>query len=439
MDRTLLGSGRVEVRGGALLIVSGEANAASLAVGSDPRIVGRKPGCHLVLTDKRVSATHCELVATEFGVRLRDLGSTNGTHIGGLRVGETWLHETTILRCGDTVLEFSPGKMERVRLSKSDQFGPLVGAMPRMRAVFDSLRTVAPTTLSVLIEGETGTGKELVARAIHDASDRAAKPFVVVDCAAIPANLAESTLFGHERGSFTGATERRKGALAEADGGTVFLDELGELPLELQPKLLRVLADQRLKRVGSDTYAPIDIRVVAATRRNLLVEINRGTFRDDLYFRIAEERIELPPLRDRREDIPKLVQRMMAELGKPAAFHRASAESLNKLLRHFWPGNVRELRSVVKSALAYDHGGAIDLAARLRAPPEGVSSENGSRRPDARTYADSLQEHDRDYFARLFEVTEGNISEISRRAGVHRATVRESLARHGIKKLRRRA
>jgi DNA-binding NtrC family response regulator len=440
MDRTLLGSTHVEVKGGYLELVTGSANESSLQVGPEPRVVGRKPGCHLVLDDRRVSATHFEVTATERGVRVRDLGSTNGTFIGDHRVVEVLLRKPTTIRCGDTVLEFHPGKAERIAVSKSDKFGSLVGSTPAMRALFSQLRTLSPTTISVLIEGETGTGKEVVARAIHDASDRAAKPFVVVDCGAIPPTLAESTLFGHERGAFTGATERRKGAMAEADGGTLFLDELGELPLDLQPKLLRVLAEQRIKRVGADSYVPINVRVLAATRRDLLVEINRGTFRDDLYFRIAEERVEVPPLRERTEDIRPLVERIAADLGQADAFKRVTAESFDRLMRHDWPGNVRELRSLVKKAFAYDRGGEIDLGALLRASPK---ADGGRVRPTKLNgasllpHAQSVEQHDKAYFAALFEATEGNISEMSRRARLHRTTVREALDRFDIKSVRR--
>ena len=195
------------------------------------------------------------------------------------------------------------------------EFGPLVGKSAAMRTVFERLRKTAPTELSVLIMGETGTGKELVAQAIHEASPRAHKPFVVVDCGAIPASLAESALFGHERGRFTGAVDRRISPFVEADGGTIFLDELGELPIDVQPKLLRALAEQRVKSVGSNAYKPVNVRVIAATRRDLVREVNEGTFRSDLFFRVAQLRVELPALRSRLEDIPALVRRMMNDLG----------------------------------------------------------------------------------------------------------------------------
>jgi len=437
MDKTLLGSRRVEVRGGTVTVTSGEASLPSLPVGPEPRVIGRSPSCHLSLHDRKVSATHCEVVATERGVRVRDLGSTNGTFLEDHRIVEAILTSGATLRLGDTVLTFRPGKAQRLPMSRSESFGPLVGGTPVMRALFEQLKLLAPTTISVLVEGETGSGKELVARAIHEASDRASKPLVVVDCGAMPPNLAESTLFGHERGAFTGATERRKGAIAEADGGTLFLDELGELPVDLQPKLLRVLAEQRIKRVGADSYVPVNVRVVAATHRDLLQQINDGDFRSDLYFRIAQERVDLPPLRERLDDIAALVQRIMTDQGKPRAFERVTPESLERLMRYDWPGNVRELRNLVILALAYDRGGAIDLTARLRQEHARQGARRGPR-VDGRTYAQWRDEQDRVYFAALFESTEGNISEIARRANLHRKTVRESLERYGIKSVRRR-
>src|SRR5262249_11434362 len=190
-----------------------------------------------------------------------------------------------------------------------------------MRRVFSVLEKVAKTPLSILILGETGTGKEVVARSVHESSERKGKPFVVVDCGSIPSTLAESLLFGHEKGSFTGATERKRGALADADGGTLFLDELGELPLDLQPKLLRALAERQVKRVGGNSFEPIDVRVLAATRRDLGAEMNAGRFRSDLFFRIAQVRVELPPLRARLGDPPRLHPDIRAAVRVPPHAH----------------------------------------------------------------------------------------------------------------------
>lgn len=428
MDRTLMGQARPQMRGGTF-VVSG-ATGDPLTVGAEPLIIGRRAGCHLVLEDRKVSATHCEVMATGRGVRLRDLGSTNGTYVGEVRVVEALLDQAATVRCGDTELEFEPGGVERVAVSKASKFGRLVGTTPIMRALFEQLGTVAPTTLSVLIEGETGTGKELVAQAIHEASDRAGQPFEIVDCAAIPPNLAESYLFGHEKGAFTGAVAARPSPFVLGNRGTVFLDELGELPLELQPKLLRVLQEQRIKSVGSRSYVPINVRVVCATRRDLLEEINRGAFRDDLFFRIAQARITVPPLRERLGDIAPLVRYMMEQAGKASTFRRVSAEAIDRLERHDWPGNVRELQNLVSLALAYDKGrGRLDLASHLAEPGSSnarIRTPSDRARPDL-SYSESRAQHDRAYFGALYKATDGNVGEMSRRAQLDRETVREKL------------
>jgi DNA-binding NtrC family response regulator len=294
----------------------------------------------------------------------------------------------------------------------------------------------------VLITGETGTGKELVAHAIHLASARAKKPFVVVDCGSIPPTLAEATLFGHERGAFTGAVDKRLSPFQEADGGTIFLDELGELPIDVQPKLLRALAERRIKSVGSNSYREVDVRVLAATRRDLVRAVNSGGFRSDLYFRVAQVKIELPALRQRLEDIPVLVRRMLKDLGDEAAYERVTNTTLERLMRHDWPGNVRELRNAVAVAHALaGEGEEIDVAAHLgamtEAPLAGPIGNGGSfagfkgrQFQDAKR--DVLTRFERDYFAALSEESKGNVSEMARRAGMERAHVRAYLRRHGI-------
>ncbi|HEV3188987.1 MAG TPA: sigma-54 dependent transcriptional regulator, partial [Polyangiaceae bacterium] len=344
------------------------------------------------------------------------------------------LTKPTTLRCGDTRLEFEPNRPERVPLAKSDRFGLLVGGSLAMRALFEQLRSIAPTTLSVLIHGETGTGKELVAQAIHGASRRAGGPLVVIDCAAIPTQLVESKLFGHEKGAFTGALSKHISPFVEASGGTVFLDEIGELPLDVQPKLLRALAAQRVQSVGSNSYVPIDVRVVAATHRDLPQDINRGTFRSDLFFRVAEARVEVPALRDRKEDIPALVAHLLTEAGEEKAIRRIDPLSLDRLMQHDWPGNVRELRSAVKRALAFDKGGPLDVAAGLVPSIEGGPAGGGraSSAIDGQTHAQWMNEHDRTYFAALFRESAGNISEMSRRSGLDRATVRSRVQKHRL-------
>ncbi len=432
MENTIVAKGRLEVRGGTLSVKRGAGNKPKLEIGPEITVIGRNEACDLVLDDKRVSAVHVELVATERGVRVRDLGSRNGTFLGDTRIGEVYLLKPTVFSVGESVLEFAPTTPETVEIPEVAAFGPLVGSSAGMRAVFERCRKAAPTELTVLILGETGCGKELVAQAIHQASTRAHKPFVVVDCGAIPPSLAESALFGHERGSFTGAVDKRVSPFVEADGGTIFLDELGELPVDVQPKLLRALAEQRIKSVGSNNYRPVNVRVIAATRRDLVREVNAGTFRSDLYFRVAQLRVELPPLRERLEDIPALVRRMMIDIGDKEAYARITSDSLERLMRHDWPGNVRELRNVISVALAFGKEGPLDLAQHL-AP---LVASNDSTPTRGRTFQDAkrdvLARFEREYFTALYAECSGNVSEIGRRSAMERAHVRGYLRRHGI-------
>jgi DNA-binding NtrC family response regulator len=452
LDATVGTKNRVEVRGGRIRPTkSSSARGASwIDIGTDPVIVGRNAACQVVVDDGKVSAVHAEFVATEQGVRVRDLGSRNGTFVGGVRVGDIYLVTTTKLRLGETEIQFEPLRPERITVPTIPQFGPLVGSSAGMRGIFEKLSKMAPTDLTVLITGETGTGKELVAQALHLASARSKKPFVVVDCGSIPPTLAEATLFGHERGAFTGAVDKRLSPFLEADGGTIFLDELGELPLEVQPKLLRALAERRIKSVGGSTYREVDVRVLAATRRDLVRAVNSGMFRSDLYFRVAQIKIELPALRQRAEDIPVLVRRMLKDLsGDDAAYERVSNSTLERLMRHDWPGNVRELRNAVAVAFALAvEGEEIDVAAHLgtlsEAPAHSPSSPGintgnfsssfaslkGRQFQDAKR--DVLTRFERDYFAALAEEAKGNVSEMARRAGMERAHVRAYLRRHGI-------
>ena len=433
MDATIVAKGRFEVRGGTLTVARGKANREQLEIGPETQVVGRNEACDLVLDDRKVSAVHMELVATERGVRVRDLGSRNGTSVGDTRIGEVYLTKKTTITCGDSVLEFNPTTPEQVSVSEVAEFGPLVGSSAAMRAVFERLRKAAPTELTVLIGGETGTGTELVAQAIHQASSRAHKPFVVVDCGSIPPSLAESALFGHERGSFTGAVDKRISPFAEADGGTIFLDELGELPVDVQPKLLRALAEQRIKSVGSNTYRPVNVRVLAATRRDLVREVNAGNFRSDLYFRVAQLKVELPALRNRLEDLPALIRRMMADFGGSEAYDRITHDSLERLMRHDWPGNVRELRNVVAVAMAFGKEGPLDIAQHLSPLTSGAAEATPTR---GRTFQDAkrdvLARFEREYFTALHAECNGNVSEIGRRAAMERAHVRGYLRRHGI-------
>ena len=307
-----------------------------------------------------------------------------------------------------------------------------------MRTIYRQLEVVAPTELSVLITGETGTGKELVAKAIHEASRRREGPFVTIDCGAIPASLAESTLFGHEKGAFTGATARQEGLFVTASGGTLFLDEIGELPAELQPKLLRALQAKEIRSVGAKSYRPIDVRVVAATLRDLHADVNDGRFRPDLFHRFNKVEVRMPPLRDRLDDIPDMVAKFLSEFGDPSAVTRLDAASQERLLRHDWPGNVRELRNVIEVAYELSQGGAIQIPELGTRRSRAAGGENPVRPSLSRPYEEQRQEYvdafDRAYFTALLRETKGNVSEVARKVGLDRSTVSERLERVGLRR-----
>ncbi|MBW2456667.1 MAG: sigma 54-interacting transcriptional regulator [Deltaproteobacteria bacterium] len=440
LDITVGLRNRVNVRGGRIRIGGDD---SWVDVGQDPVIVGRNPACQVVVEDGKVSAVHVEFVATEQGVKVRDLGSRNGTFVADVRVGEVCICSKCTLRVGATEVDFEPVRPEKVTVPPIPAFGPLVGHSEAMRKIFDRLSKVAPTDLTLLIGGDTGTGKELCAKAVHLASKREKKPFIVVDCGSIPPSLAEATLFGHERGAFTGAVDKHTSPFHDADGGSIFLDELGELPLEVQPKLLRALSERRVKSVGGSAYKPFDVRVIAATRRDLVRAVNQGGFRSDLYFRVAQVRVELPPLDHRVEDIPILVRAMLKDLGDEGAYERVTNQQLERLMRYDWPGNVRELRNAVAVAYALsDSDQEIDVASHLGALVEsgapnsgGPSSMGGGgleRRPFQEAKREVLARFAKDYFSRLAEEAKGNVSEMARRAGMERAHVRTYLKRHNI-------
>ena len=311
--------------------------------------IGSAPSADMRLTDMTVSREHCEIELHESGFRVRDLRSKNGIKLGGIRVYDISGTEALDLRLGDTTLSITPLSESELRERAShDRFGPLLGESGKMRELFAMLSRVAPTDLSVLIEGETGTGKELVAHSIHVASARASGPFVVFDCSAVSPNLIESDLFGHERGAFTGATGARPGAMAEANGGTLFLDELGELPLDLQQKLLRALQSGEFRRVGGTRVEKSNVRVIAATHRNLREEIAAGRFREDLYYRLEGVAVHVPPLRERLSDLPQLVLHFMKQSDPTASCASLPSGTLDMFRAHRWPGNVRELRNAVR-------------------------------------------------------------------------------------------
>jgi DNA-binding NtrC family response regulator len=409
---------------------------AEFAIDVDPLVIGRDPGASIVIEDPEVSALHCELRATGGGILVKDLGSTNGTFLGSVRVHEAVVAVPSELTVGRSKVVIEPQARRRVEVGYTDHFGPLVGGSPRMRRIFGVLERVAPTALNVLVIGETGTGKEAVARAIHEASERRGGPFVVLDCGSLPPALAASILFGHEKGCVPGATEARAGALTEASGGTLFLDELGDLPLEVQPALLRAVSDRRVQRVGATTTEPIDVRILSATRRDLGAEMNDGRFRSDLFFRLAQARVELPPLRERLSDLPLLVLHACERAEKADHAPTVLAWIERRMATHDWPGNVRELVNIasVGASVSDDPAALEDVMtlARGEALLEGPGRPGGTAFNAAKRTA--IGAFERDYFMGLARRCKGNVSEMARQSGMERHHVRAYLRKHGIGK-----
>jgi len=391
--------------------------------------IGSHPSNDLVIDDPTVSRFHCELTIAGSRVRIRDLNSRNGTSIGELGVTDGLVPGGTTLVLGNSTVrvDVDDGVAE---VETAEQFGGLVGTSAVMREVFSQLAKIALSDATVLVEGETGTGKEGIAKAVHDAGARAKGPFVVLDCGAIPAPLLEAELFGHEAGAFTGATERRIGVFERASGGTLFLDEIGELPLELQPKLLRALESREIRRVGGHTSIACDLRIVAATNRDLRAEVNAATFRADLYYRIAVVKLLLPPLRERVGDMPLLVDYLLRDIGATSAIHAelTHASFIALLAAAPWPGNVRELRNHLEQCVVFGE----------RRPPSSPTTPHPADRLDpalpyevARRQA--LDAFERDYVTQALARHDGSVAAAARAAGVNRTYFHRLLSRHGVR------
>ncbi len=430
--RTMLRVRRVR-----LTVVAGPEQGRELVSERERIRIGSHPQSDLLLKDQTVSRSHAEIQLTERGYLLVDVESTNGTVLDGQRIERAYLAPGSNIKIGSTIITFNAVDEEiAVEAGKEDRLGDMLGASLAMRQVFGLIQKIAPMDVTVLVTGETGTGKELVARALHDYSDRKKKPFVVLDCGAIPPNLIESEIFGHERGAFTGADRTREGAFERADGGTIFLDELGELRLDLQPRLLRVLENREIRRVGGNRVREIDVRVIAATNRDLQKEIQASNFREDLYFRLSVINVAIPPLRERREDVPVLVQDFLQSPKVVASRGRfeLSDEALSALMVYDWPGNVRELLNVLERATTLGAGDCIgleDLPERMRSQGEPVPLESEPLLPD-QSFKEAkealLEDFEREYIANILRACGGNISEAARRSGLHRKSI-ERLAK----------
>jgi len=419
-----------------ITVVEGPHDGLRLEAAGTVVRVGSASDNTLVLTDDdTVSRHHCEIVPTEVGVTVRDVGSKNGSYLGTMRLVQATFRDSFTLRVGATLLSVSmtAGAVERER-SPSDRFGDLLGTSDRMRELYADLARISPCDASVLIEGETGTGKELVAESIHGASARAGGPYVIFDCSAVAPTLAESELFGHERGAFTGAATCRTGVFEQADGGTLFLDELGELPRELQAKLLRVLEKGELRRVGSNRTITVDVRVVAATNKNLAAEVERGSFRQDVFFRVAATHVHVPPLRERLDDIPLLVEHFLRR-SATGVTSRDIPEHVWSMLRSYaWPGNVRELSNVVQRLLV--------MPDRALTPELPRSSGSFEREPPRRLPAtltplrlarrEAADEFERRYLRELLALSNGNVTRGATIAEVSRQMIQKLMRKHAV-------
>ncbi|HEY8079799.1 MAG TPA: sigma 54-interacting transcriptional regulator [Labilithrix sp.] len=414
--------------------------------------VGTAPTSEIVVADRAVSRVHAALEPRADGLWVRDVGSRNGTYVNGVKVECARIPNGGTLRVGTTEVKVSYGAAAAPKdLWPEKSFGSLLGRTAVMRELFAHLGKMAATNASILITGETGTGKEVVARAIHEASPRAPQPFVVVDCAALPPNLLESELFGHARGAFTGAVQQHEGAFEAAEGGTVFLDEVGELPLALQPKLLRVLESRTIRRVGETQHRKVDVRVLSATHRDLRTMVNQGAFREDLFFRLAVLPLQVPPLRERIADLPLLLEGFLGADAK-----HVTNDMLGTLMKLPWTGNVRELRnfaervsvvgadralammapaSDVEEAPQSDENPTNPRVAASREPGEDITLEGASAWFEApyKEFRDRWNDHgEAEYLRRLMLRTNRSTSMASKEAAVDRTYLYRLLRRHNM-------
>jgi DNA-binding NtrC family response regulator len=416
-----------------LVVVDGPDRGLELIIDgtqSNRVLVGQGTSCDLRLTDPKVSRRHAAFDVGELGLRIIDLESRNGTFVSSVRVDGATLEGGEMIRLGSSTMRVDALEAAHpIALSSATSFGHLVGASVEMRRLYPLCERLAASDVPVVIEGPTGTGKEVLAESIHDESARSKGPFVVFDCTAVPPNLVESELFGHERGAFTGATSQRKGVFEQAHGGTLLIDEIGDLDLSLQPKLLRVIQRSEVRRVGSSNATPtkVDVRVMAATRRDLDREVQDGRFRDDLYYRLAVARVELPPLRARKGDVVVLATHFWHEMG---GTDEPPYELLRRFERYAWPGNVRELANAVARYIALGDFAPSDEAPREPLGGDALDSVLALELPFPRARDRVLAEFERRYVERMLARHGGNVTQAAQASGIGRRYFAMIAARH---------
>jgi two-component system response regulator GlrR len=388
--------------------------------------IGHHASCDVAVADPYVSRRHCRLELKGRQIRLIDLASTNGVFVGDTRITQISMQPHGSFRIGRSIVNYRlVTETESIEPSKSPRLGNMLGSSKSMREIFGIISRIARSDSAVLITGESGTGKELAALEIHRLSNRKDRPFIAVNCGSIPTTIIESQLFGHERGAFTGAVERAIGFFEQAKGGTLFLDEIGEMPPELQTRLLRVLESKTVRRLGGQEEFPVDFRLVCATNRNLARLAGEGKFREDLLFRIFVVPIEIPPLRERPEDIPSLARHYLSELaacGRSPSFTDAAIESLCK---HMWPGNARELRNTIERTLLLCDNDVIEES-------DINFATLGTRQKDS----GSLKGQERSFLIDTLTECKGNLSHTARKLGIARTTLQAKIRKYKIEILK---
>jgi transcriptional regulator with GAF, ATPase, and Fis domain len=436
---------RVQFEAIELRVVTGPDAGLEVSLGLPVLRMGAAPDNDVVLTDRAVSRRHAEIRMTPAGLLLRDLGSTNGTFINDVRITEAYIPADAECRLGYSRLLIRQHTEERkVAVPRQDHLGELVGSSERMRELYGLIRAVASTPTTVHLHGESGAGKELVARTLHAFSGRPG-PLVVFDASVADPEMVRNDLFGHIKGAFTGATGAREGAFRQAHTGTLFIDEIGELPLDLQPRLLRVLETREVLPIGSDKPLRVDVRVITATHRDLEAMVRTGAFRADLFYRLSVVPIEVPALREIREDIPLIARQLCERLQLQC---RLSAAAMEALQGYSWPGNVRELRNVLERAAVLRGEREIrpeDLRlsrTAVAAPPvtppvvpipaashaESVP-ESGNPAADARAH---LRKMERRMIVEALERNQGNKAAVARELGIPLSTLKRRLKEYQI-------
>jgi len=378
--------------------------------------IGQHPDCDICIEDPYTSKEHCKIINGEDGIKLIDLASTNGTFFGGKKIDGVSIPDHGRFQIGRTSITYrTKKKSEPVGVSDEPSISGMIGPSREMRELFSLINRVGASNASTCITGESGTGKELAARALHDVSPRRRSPFVAVNCGAIPANIIESHLFGHERGSFTGAVDRSTGLIEQAEGGTLFLDEIGEMPLDLQTRLLRVLEERTLRRVGGKREIDVDFRLVCATNKNLRELVRDGLFREDLFFRIFVVPIELPPLNGRGKDILALAEHFIEKLKGDKHHLSLTRAAIEKLCEHGWPGNVRELKNCMERTILLSTDDIIDA-------DDIKLLHNGSEEDEK-----PLKSRERNILSEALIACNGNITRTARKLKIARTTLQKKI------------